>query len=147
MPPKKEDYESIELGEEERSQLDLNLKSASFSIRLSKETENKIVEMITKKYERFLDVLWYYYYDRTEEFFNQLQHTIPSMIQKTQSKMVGLLLLGLGFLMSVGLSVYLFVAGLPDAGRLFIYPAILSLIMLILVLTKREGDIIAQQGS
>ena len=61
--------------------------------------------------------------------------------------MIGIILLGLAFLVSVSTSVYLYVNKLPDAAKLFIYPSILSIIMLIFVITRKEGDSIAQKGS
>ena len=92
-----------------------------------------------------MDAIWFYHYERTEEFFNELKHTLPAMIQKQQNRLMGILLLGLAFLASVVISVYLYALGLPDAGRFFIYPAVLSLIMFVIVLFKKEGGYIARE--
>ena len=139
--------EDDEMADEVLGYNGIQLDRTKIYIPISKHMEEKIIENISKKYESMLDSIWFYHYERTEEFFNELKQTIAIMAQEQRNKMIGIILLGLAFLVSVSTSVYLYVNKLPDAAKLFIYPSILSIIMLIFVITRKEGDSIAQKGS
>jgi len=56
------------------------------------------------------------------------------------SRDTGVLILSLCFLLCIALSTYLLATGLPDAARLFMYPATLSLVYVVIILFGNRGD-------
>jgi len=127
------EIEDLDLEDEEHK---LRLLLAEYSF--SKEFEDEVIERIDRTFKLFLSTLAEDLVTSFNAFLERLEKTKMTEVKKHQSKLVGVTLLGLSFLVSVGISAYLYTQGLSAIGEFFIYPAILSLIMLALVLFRKE---------
>lgn len=110
-------------------------------VRLSKNAEKEMLDYFKGMCDALFEFLLFYYTKTAKEFFKKIK---PLMI-RAKTKAIGLILTGLTTLMSTGISIYLYVSGLPDAGQLFIYPAVLSLIMFAIIAFKGEEEYAARR--